>query len=256
MSDKDTNVPSDDEGAEPSIILTKDVIETAVILAHAREGYVKPDGSVDNLARIKAVFPIVNAAVVEELKERTAKAVKRSDLVSQVFPNLPGPDEWGETDNPLLAEAVYGKIDSKVWNDVKIDTSGKVQQMVGVQNGTPAMVLCQTKITKDQLDAVYVTRNLKCILADNSARMKKAEKRKADQHAVNVGMWMERIPDDAERLDRDYKAGMKAAMASGQAIVTEALETAVALREINGGDEPEPDEPEFDGDVEGEEDED
>ena len=136
-----------------------------------------------------------------------------------------------QSDHTELAEKVYGKIRSAVASDVKPDRTGKVQQMVGQANGMPAMVLCRTEIGNDRIPAVYITRDLQCMIKDNSSKLKSGIKKAAEKHAGNLALWMERVPEHAEKLDGDYKSGMKAALQAGQSIVTLALEETVETRE-------------------------
>lgn len=215
----------------PAIVLTDEVIDEAVAAVHAHHGYAKPSGEIDNAARINAVFQIVNKAVVSDPDDRAKHAVTRVDLVAQVFPHLAGPEEWADQSDPELAERVYNKIRNAVWGDVKPDRTGKVQQMVGAANGHPAMVLCQTALTKHQIPAVYITRDLKCILLDNTAKMKATVKKAAEKFSNNLALYMERVPESAEAFEKDYKKGMRTALNSGQGIVTLALEEAVEMRD-------------------------
>jgi len=216
--------------ANGTLVLTPEIIRLAVLRAHADEQYTYHDGGINNQARIEAGFKIINRAVVDEPNERATKAIAKSDLVSQVFPHLPGPEEWDDHDNPDLAEAVYNAIATKVWTDAKPDRTGKIQQLVGQTNGLPEMVLCRTSVGKHQIPAVYITRNLKCLLVDNSAQMKRELQKKSENYARNLAMWMERVPEHAEALDKDYKAGMKKAVGAGQAIMQLALEETVEIR--------------------------
>ena len=222
-----------EEGTTTDRILTDDVVNEAVRTLYEQHGYIKPDGEIDSQARIHAVFQIVNTAIVTSPKERISKAITRADLISQVFPSLAGPENWADQSDPELAEKAYVKIRSAVWGDVKPDRTGKVQMMVGQANGHPAMVLCQTFIGNDRIPAVYITRDLQCIIKDNSSRLKADTKKMAEKHAANSAMWMERMPDQAEKFDADYKSGMKAALQAGQSIVTLALEETVETRETD-----------------------
>lgn len=218
-------------------VVTDDAIKLAVATAHAQEGYALNEGGIDNQARIEAGFQAISNAIVDDPSERAARAVARADLISQVFPHLPSPEKWAEQQNPELAEKVYKRLSSLVWQDAKPDKTGKIQQMVGQANGLPEMVLCRTEVGKHRIEAVYLTRNLRCMLLDNSATMKKALKRQAENYAANLAMWVARVPEHAEALEKDYRSGMKVALNAGQATMTLALEENTGTRN-NDQEEP------------------
>jgi hypothetical protein len=111
--------------------------------------------------------------------------------------------------------------------DLKIDKGGRAQKMLHGENGNGnggPMVLCRWGMGQSKVDSAYLTVDWHSILADNSRVMKEAIKREALKHVGNLEVWMERLPDDAERFAKDYKKGMNAAIRDGQVVIDAAIE--------------------------------
>lgn len=216
----------------------KEALAQAIDAAYLAEGYINADGERDHTAVGNAIYPIVEQARVTAPPERTAKAVTRGSLVAAVFPSLPRREDWPSQPDPELAEKVDGQIRQKVWDLVKPDKAGFVQQLVGVR--TPGLILCRTKIGTDNVDAVYVTDNLACIKEDFVAPLSEAMRRANRKMGNNLAMAGVRLPEHAKTFDTLYRRANKAALNAGLEQTQLMLESA----NDNGGD---------DGDSDGEE---
>jgi hypothetical protein len=211
---------------------TTAVVDEAVHSAIEREGYVNGDAVVDRGVIRERIFGIVSKAKVNDRKERAAKAITRGELMRQVFPNLPGPEEWDEQETPLLAETVYKRIDGRfVWGDVKPAPSGAVQRLVGMNMGN-GFVLCRTRIGKDATPAVYITDDYALIQQDYTKSDIAKLQRAARATERGQEMLMQRQPQNAQRYYRAYNKALHGVveLASGQ--------LRLALEAANGiGDE-------------------
>ena len=220
----------------------KERLKQAITALHAANGLSKPDGSPDNAARISRVAGLLNTEdhVTYQPSDRKVKAKHQANLVLETFTKtLVGPGGYSEIedkDERVWAEKVYNRAAALVRNDTKMDKSGKVQRLVGEANGLPEMILCWTKLGNDQIPAVYLTRDLRCLLLDNSKRLNDILLKDAEKSASNLAEWITRVPEHAEALEKDYRKGMKAALEAGQKILTAAVEKALLMRE--NGDTP------------------
>jgi hypothetical protein len=200
----------------------------ALDAAYLAEGYINADGQRDHTAVGNAIYPLVARAHVEGPSERTTKAVTKGELVTAVFPSLPRREDWPSQPDPALAEKVDGLIRQKVWDLVKPDKAGFVQQLVGVR--TPELILCRTKIGTDNIDAVYVTNNLACIKEDFIAPLSKAMRNANRKMGNNVAMAGVRLPEHARAFDRLYRRANKLALEAGLE------QTQLMLESTNGDD--------------------
>ena len=170
----------------------KDQVETEVQIVYGRHSLIDQHGEKDQAALTDRVFAIVSKAIVNTPAERPKVAITRTDLMSRIFPDVPGDAEWIEQDDPELAEAIYKQLDTDVWRLLNVKDDGPVQQRL---NGETGMLLCQTSKTRTRLQGAYVTRNLKCVLEDYSAPAQKKVKAAADAHAALMAQAIERIPE-------------------------------------------------------------
>jgi hypothetical protein len=202
----------------------KEALAEAIDAAYLAEGYVTEGGERDQAALAGAIYPLVARARVENPQERTAKAVTRGDLLAAVFPSLPKREDWPAQPDPDLAEEVDKAIRQKVWDLVKPDKAGYVQQLVGTR--TPNLILCRTKIGTDGVDAVYVTDNLACIKEDFANPLADAMRRANRRMSLNMAMAGSRLPEHARTFDRLFRQANKRALTAGLADTQLMLESA------------------------------
>jgi len=202
----------------------KEALAEAIDAAYLAEGYITSDGERDQAALAGAIYPLVARARVENPQERTAKAVTRGELLEAVFPSLPKREDWPNQPDPELAENVDKAIRAKVWDLVKPDKAGYVQQLVGTR--TPELILCRTKIGTDGVDAVYVTDNLSCIKEDFAGPLADAMRRAHRRMSLNMAMAGSRLPEHAKTFDRLFRRANKLALSAGLADTQLMLESA------------------------------
>lgn len=201
----------------------KEALANAIDAAYRAEGYINTDGERDHTAVGHALYPLVARARVESSQERPAKAVTRGDLVAAVFPSLPKREDWSSQSDPEMAEKVDREIRSKVWDLVKPDKAGFVQQLVGVR--TPGLILCRTTIGTDNIDAVYVTDDLACIKEDFVAPLSETMRRANRRMGNNLAMAGVRLPEHANAFDRLYRRSNKKALDAGAETMRPMLES-------------------------------
>ncbi len=198
---------------QESPLSEKEALSRAIDAAYLAEGYINADGQRDHTAVAKAIYPIVAQAHVENESERATKAITKGALFTAVFPSLPRREDWPSQPDPELVEKVDGQIRGKVWDLVKADKAGFVQQIVGVT--TPGLILCRTKIGIDSVDAVYVTDDLACIKQDFIAPLSDAMEKANRKMANNIVMAGGRLPVHAKVFDRLYRRANKNALEAG-----------------------------------------
>jgi len=190
-------------------LTSKQAIAEAVDAAYLADGYIK-DGERDHVAVADAIYPLVLAAQVRVPQERATKAVTRGSLIATVFPSLPKPTEWP---GRPFAEEVDAAIRQKVWDLVKADRAGKVQELLGMRN--PGLVLCRTKIGADRVDAVYVTDNLACIKEDFAGPLAETMRKANKRMSLNMAMAGIRLPEHSQTFDRLYRQASRRALNAG-----------------------------------------
>ena len=216
-------------GANEQMILPiKERIDEAVAAVYAQHGYIS-DGEPNKHAVEDRVYALVSTAVVDKRADRGKLAVTRRSLMSSVFGQVPGPDAWDEQDDPELAAGVYNALDGHLWRLVSPEYNGKIQARL---NGDSGLILCRTTATPDKTNAVYVTTDLACMLADWTAPQKNRVTKEVNRFASNLVMAVERQPEYAKRLNQELVSGTKAALGTGQAILRPALEA--ATMSVNG----------------------
>lgn len=211
----------------------KERVDTGVALAYGQQGYVQ-DGQPDQGLLSDVIYGLVTTAVVEKTAERGTKAITRTALVEKTFPNVPGAEAWDEQDDPELAEGIYKRLDGTVWRMVNDDVSGSIQERL---NGDQGLILCRTQATPGKQWAVYVTRDLGCLLLDFSGPHKAKLKKAADRYAANLVMATDRLPQHAKKFQRELTTGMRTALDGSVAILKPAIEAATAGEGVDGDEE-------------------
>jgi hypothetical protein len=224
-----------DQNDQLDVLSLEEQVTREVDLAFVRHGYVLGDGQPDKHAVEDKVYSLVSAAVVEKRPDRGKVAITKRRLMSSVFGQVPGPEAWIEQEDAELARDVYKRLDGQLWRLVTPDAAGKIQKRL---NSDIGLILCKTKATPDEVEAVYVTKDLNCLLADFSTPQRDKLKKEADRFATNLAMAIERLPVHASRFKNELNGGMKTALGSASAILQPALEAAAADRsEGDDGDE-------------------
>lgn len=204
----------------------KVAVDTGVLEAYAADGFLTEDGAKDTAKVRQHVFEVVRTHKVLAWNEREAKAISRGAVVTEVFPNLAGPDQFSEAEDPQLARAIWLRIYQDLWSHLQPGASGAVQQLVGQAMGN-GYVLVRTKTGADGIDAVYVTDNRTCIERDLLAPESASLQRKFDAVIATRGMLIHRQPDNAKRYAARFDHQVKALGAAGHDQLALAVEASV-----------------------------
>ena len=209
-------------GSSPDPELTTDeLIKRGVAAAYGAEGYVTEDGEPDHEAIIERLFERVLTAEATTTAERAKVAIPKRDLMTVAFPQVPGPEAWAEQDDPELAEGIYLKLEGRVWTWCKMEEDGPVQQRLNSGHG---LVLCRTKVNPHRTDAVYVTRDWRCITADLAPKYERAAKRNAERLAQQLAMVAHRIPQHGKPAKAIVTGTLRGTLTSGTAAMDRVLE--------------------------------
>ena len=201
-----------------------DAIEEAVTAAYEAEDYLLADGNRDKAKVRSHMLEVLKHRKVLSRGERKDKAISRGAMVAAVFPSLAGPDSWSDEDDPALAEAVWGKINSILWSEARTAATSPLQVLVGITMGN-GYVMCRTKVgAPDPVDAVYITDDVTCIELDYVQPEHASLERKLRSHVANVEMLTLRHPD--QRWLSGFDKKLKLLTASGHAQLSLALEAA------------------------------
>src|SRR5262252_2252097 len=88
----------------------KERTETQTMVVYGQHGLIDETGGKDWPQLVDKIYAIVSRAIVELPGQRAKVAIPKTEIISQVFPKLPGPTDWVDEDDPELAEQTYGKI--------------------------------------------------------------------------------------------------------------------------------------------------
>ena len=190
-------------------ILTPDLVIEGVNPAYAAEGLTDEDGGRDTTKLREALYEVLKEHKVLSWADRTDHAITKGNLIAQVFPNLPGPDAFGDQEDPDLARAIWAKIRTDVWSQLATGAKGSVQQLVGRNMGN-GYVLVRCQLTPDNSDAVYITDDRTCIERDYLAIDNKRLARMIASLSDNRAMLITRQPDNAKRYASGFDKQMKA----------------------------------------------
>ena len=208
------------------------LVAAGIEAAYEDAGYVPADDEVDtdnqrsawiNHALASAIYSHdVKKAFVRALEERSRKAVRKGVITGNAFPSVAKPDEWSNEPDYEVARRIWQALERKCWDLCKADHSGAVQKMCSELG----VVLVRCKVTEDQIDAVYVTDDVECILTDFDSPHTRKLVKAAESFGKNLSMVMGRLPEATDDLHRDYKRTMRQALTTGKTMIAPALEAA------------------------------
>lgn len=205
----------------PEASSLEDRVATATMVAWGRHGYLTEDGEPDLNHVTDLIYELVSKAEAKKKIERAKVGITRRALMEAVFPKVMGPEGWAEEDDPEVSEGVYKSLDSTCWRLTNTSPNGPIQSRLNSDHG---VVLCRTKVNPHRTDAVYVTRDLGCLLEDIIKPQRDNQKKRADRDAAFTAMLIERVPEHGTRFNRELVGGLRTALSSAQAIVAGALE--------------------------------
>ena len=226
-----TDVEQDQQEQSVSPVHWNDLVSAGVTARFAEAGYVDEDGERDYPALVHKLADLVLTARVSSEREKASKAIDRGRYISESFPALPGPDGYQAEPNPELAEAVYTWVERRVWDLLKSDASGPVQQEVGIRE--PGLLVCKAKIGTNHVPHAYVTDDIACIKSDFNAPLAAKVERASLAMATNMAMAVGRLPQHVRTFERAYESANKTALESGRNTMRPALD---AVQETPDGD--------------------
>jgi len=229
MSDQEQDLP-DEEQEDLSVEERAKPLRLAALASH---GYLDSDGITVLDGKIEdKLFEIVSKAECNRTADRKTKAITRTQLTRGIVPNMPGPGDYTETDDPEAAALAWSQINTSIWRMLDMNDGGRVQTRL---NGEHAVLLCRTTATSEKgVEGVYVTTDWDCIAADFVRPDQKKIVRAIDQMAANGRMATERLPEHGKKLRRELQSETKRALDSGVSLISRQIE---AASETNGDED-------------------
>ena len=129
----------------------------AQLVAH---GYVDNDGEASEFALTLAIRDECMKARVKTKRQRPGTAISFGTVMERVLPLVPM-DFDAQTD-PALAEAIFDALKGRITRNLALSRTGPVQSLL-LEEG---LVLCHTKVSRDNNQAIYVTDERKLIEQD------------------------------------------------------------------------------------------
>lgn len=209
--------------------------DTAVAVTLGRRGYVHQDGSYNPEPLVGVLFALIEKAEATKKFERASVCITRRAMMEKGFPDTPGREHWADQEDPELAEKVYRKLDGLCWRLTSTRPDGPIQSRFNTDH---ALVLVRTKVNPNGTDAVYVTRDLGCLIEDILKPQRAGQKKRADRDAALTAMLIERVSEHGKRFNRELVGGLTTALESAKAITAGALAAAsVDESDTDSGDD-------------------
>jgi hypothetical protein len=187
-------------------------IDEGYLAAFGAATLVTDEGEPDTPALADKLTSLVEKALANSIADRPKVCITRRGVMQEAFPSVPGPESWPETDDPELAAGIYGKLDQVCWRMMATGPSGPVQSRL---NG--GLVLCRTTVNPHRTQAVYVTRDYRCITEDLVVPMEKRRLAAAGRDGKSTSMFIERVPEFGERFHKRFTEGLREALTEGTA---------------------------------------
>lgn len=200
----------------------KERAEELEMAAYATHGLLTTEGEVLDTKIEDTLFDVIVKAEVHKTSERKTTTLTRTALTRVVVPNMPGPGEYTEQDDPEAAEQAWSRVNARVWRMCDPNSTGRIQRRL---NGEHALILCRTDATSEKgVMGVYVTREWACIKADFIAPDQRAIERAIVRMAANGVMGAERLPEHGRRFRRELSAETKRVLSTGVARIDRMIE--------------------------------
>jgi hypothetical protein len=126
MGDQPEQDQQDGHGQEDEF--TPEDVQDGVDAAFAECGYMTKARTGREVrdwdAVVKVIYVPISQAIVTSKAERASKGVTRGDLMYAAFPDVPGPNDWSDEENPALAEAIYKYLADAIFKLARQDHSG------------------------------------------------------------------------------------------------------------------------------------
>lgn len=207
--------------AEPTVEERALPLFVTALLSH---GYRDSEGNsfYDKIEDV--IFDTVVKAVVHKLADRKALCVTRTSLTRTVVPNMTGPGDFAETDDPEASEKAWSMVNELVWRMCDSNSGGRVQDRL---NGEHALVLCRTKATNERgVWGVYVTRDWKCLVEDFIKPDQQAVARALARQTKNAVLGVGRLPEHGKKFRTELNAETKNVLNTGVSKIDRMIEAA------------------------------
>jgi hypothetical protein len=200
---------------------TREDITAGVYTLFLQHNYVDAAGERDLDAMREVIYDQTAGALVARKTERGEKAILCEDVVAATFPGLP---EVEDAEDRELAEAILKEITATVLKALDPSPTGAIQKLL--KDRMPGHLLCRTKIGKQAKLAVYVTKDLGCILEDFAGPPRKRVQSAAVAYANHLALATDRQPQLADKFDREFKRGIDLALTAGTSALAPSLTAA------------------------------
>jgi hypothetical protein len=228
--------PQQDEEQLTLIPTLEDRIKAEATAVLAEHDLVDDEGKVDLYRIADLIYPTIKQAVVEKPGDRAVVGVTPTQLVTQFFPEVPGPLLWAEYEGEEaeLREGVYTRVKQQLFRVLNVNPEGVIQSRLGENGG---MVLCRTPKKGGREEMAYVTRNRACIDDDNNQpALAKAAKAMAMATALTE-LSVKRVPEHGRFFSKQHNTAMRKAIDGGKITIKAALEASTDGNFDDDGDD-------------------
>lgn len=208
--------------------------DEAIEAAYVDQGYIDEDGEPDSGPLADAIAERVLEHKASKKSERVGVALRREKLMEELFPTVPGPNDYGRQPNPDLAKSVYEGLLRDVWSLCSPNHNSPVQQRVG----NAGLVLCRIALSGGRTqDAFYVTDDWACIAEDFCPAYRRKAFTASERYGKQMEMIARRLPGLASKAKREFDTGMDAALQAGANAMAPALAAAQTSENGSGSSE-------------------
>lgn len=211
--------------------------------AKRQHSYLNDDGVTENDAVVnRKLREYVRTARAESRPERGERSRHRDDVMAHMYSGVPGRSSWLDLPEGFLADVpevqraevargIYEGLDNEMWRKLSDEPDGVIQS--SLEDGE---FLCRTKVKTGKLDSVYVTSDKLCWETDLVGPRQAKHEKSGDSYAKIGRMVMERQPQHAPSVQREYKRTNQNVLDAGLKTMAPALDAAKAAKD-NGGAE-------------------
>lgn len=182
------------------------------------------DDKIDPWKVADEIEPTILQAVVEAERDRSKVGVSPTRFMDIHFPEVQKRSDVEVEDPDVLdlVDAVYSRCKNEVFRVLSIMPNGPIQSRLA--NNGDGYVLCRMKGRKGAEEVAYITRNKKCIDADNNGPAYHAVNLAIAKAAALTGMSIERIQEHGKWFRGQYTARLAEGLTAGKNTVQAALD--------------------------------
>jgi len=224
--DSDDDQGVEDQQQQEFLIPLEERIDALEPVAHRVHGYVTPEGYPNYEGPLDKVVEAVEKAVVKRRSDRGKISITRPRMMKYAWPQLPGPGEWDDQEDPDACAGLYKRLNTRIWRWLDSNAGGAVQSRLN-----DGYILVRTTSTAEKTQGVYITKDWMCLQTDWTTPDKQGIKAAVTKMGRNAELGAERLPEHAKRFRRELTTGVKTALEAGIVGVNSQIESA----ENNGG---------------------